>query len=319
MPTEAERALQRLLHPPLTLSEPTLDAPATPPFRIREPGLYKIDAAHYHADPCPEPSLSASLARTLLVDSPWHAKHAHPRLTAQPTVEESESLDLGTVAHALLLEGIDRAIVFEFTDWRTQLARDARDLARAKGKIPLLRKHAGEIAAMLRARHAQLAEHVAGRFMFQGGGSPEVTLVWQEDNGIWCRALVDWLRVGHLDDYKTTRGSAGFQACEKRMVLENDAWALKAAFYVRGAEKVLGDVITLRYAVQELYAPYALNVVGLQPSAQFIGQRQAQAAIDLWGECLRANHWPGYPTETMEVGMGEWAEAKWMAKEERGY
>ena len=36
--------------------------------------------AEYHADPAPEPSLSRSLAHTLLTRSPRHAWQAHPRL-----------------------------------------------------------------------------------------------------------------------------------------------------------------------------------------------------------------------------------------------
>ena len=49
--------------------------------RVPGPGIYPgISAADYHADCAPEPSLSSSIARTLLAQSPLHAYHAHPRM-----------------------------------------------------------------------------------------------------------------------------------------------------------------------------------------------------------------------------------------------
>ena len=50
---------------------------------INTPGIYEIPATEYHADPCPEPSLSASVARTLIDRSPLHAWMKHPKLGGQ--------------------------------------------------------------------------------------------------------------------------------------------------------------------------------------------------------------------------------------------
>ena len=74
------------------------------PDTISTPGIYEIPAALYHADPCPEPSLSASVARTLIERSALHAKMQHPRFGREERPVTS-GMALGTAAHAVILEG----------------------------------------------------------------------------------------------------------------------------------------------------------------------------------------------------------------------
>src|SRR3972149_6692059 len=87
----------------------------------------------------PAQSLSASVAPLLLTRSARHAWLAHPRLNPAWAPEATEQTDLGTLAHALLLEQDDsRLVVVEADDWRTKAARLARVQALAAGKPPLL-------------------------------------------------------------------------------------------------------------------------------------------------------------------------------------
>ena len=48
---------------------------------------YDMTTDEYHADPCPEPSLSASIAETIWRESPNHARNEHPRLN--PNFEQT--------------------------------------------------------------------------------------------------------------------------------------------------------------------------------------------------------------------------------------
>src|SRR5262245_50563917 len=80
---------------------------SVPMTMIDGPGIYDIPLAEYLADPCPAPSLSASIAHILLSQSPRHAWEAHPRLNPHYEPEEAEAFDLGTAAHAYLLEGAE--------------------------------------------------------------------------------------------------------------------------------------------------------------------------------------------------------------------
>jgi hypothetical protein len=281
--------------------------------RITTPGIYKMRAAEYHADPCLEPSLSSTIARVLCDSAPAHAQHAHPRLNLQNVEEEAEHFDIGTAAHAILLEGEAAVTVIDAKDWRTNAAKDARDAARAAGKLPLLAKIWADVQAMVAAARVQLAAHHDGRAMFLNG-EPEQTLIWREED-LWCRARLDWLRDGAIDDYKTTSASANPEVLSR--TLFGNGWDIQAAFYLRGLKAITGIDAAFRFACQETYAPYALSVVALGPDAMMLAEKKILWALDLWRECLQSNRWPAYPTQTAYASLPPWVESAWLEKELR--
>ena len=136
---------------------------------ITEPGVYDIPAEIYHADPCPEPSLSSSVATALIDRSPRHAWQAHPRLNPVHEPDNRQDFDLGKAAHALLLEGRDVAEIVDAADYRTKAAREARDAAYAAGKTPLLAHQWQDVEAMIKAAIAQLAAHTDSDGIFEIG------------------------------------------------------------------------------------------------------------------------------------------------------
>src|SRR4051812_20090402 len=113
------------------------------------PGYHIIPMERYLADPCVVPSLSASVAVTLLRESARKAWFRHPRLNPSYAQREETKFDLGTATHAMLLEGANVIEVCEFDDWRTKDARARRDAARLAGRVPLLRKHHDDVMAMV--------------------------------------------------------------------------------------------------------------------------------------------------------------------------
>jgi hypothetical protein len=278
-----------------------------------KPGIYTMSASAYHADPCPDPSLSSSIAKLLCHSSPAHTRQAHPRLNTAAVDEEAECFDVGTAAHAIVLEGTAAVEVIDAKDWRTNQAKDARDAARKAGKIPLLAKVWADVQAMVAATRAQLDAHYDGRHMFKDG-TAEQTILWQED-GVWCRARLDWLRAGSIDDYKTTSASANPEVLSR--TLFGNGWDIQAAFYLRGLKAVLGIDATFRFACQETYAPYALSVVALGPDAMMLAEKKVLYAIELWRECLASNRWPAYPTQTAYASLPTWIESAWLEKEMR--
>lgn len=173
-------------------------------------GIHTLSAADYHRDLIDDkrPSLSASIAHILTTSSPKHAWTAHPKLNPDWQPREEEKFDIGKAAHALLLEGEAAVRVIPFDDWRTNAAKDEREAARAEGRIPLLAKHWEGVEAMRAAAYGQLEGLDVQPTLFTDG-KPEQTLVW-EDNGVLCRARLDWLRTDltAIDDLKTTSASA---------------------------------------------------------------------------------------------------------------
>ncbi len=279
---------------------------------ISTPGIYTISADEYHEDPAPAPSLSASIVKALVNESPLHAWTKHPRLNPNVEREEAKHLDLGTLAHALLLEGRDVAVLVPYESYRTNAARELRDNARAAGKCPILAHEMPAVEAMISACRLQLAGHAEASDAFIDG-KPEQTIVWQEPNGIWCRCRPDWLHdtSAVIDDYKTTSGSAHPSQISRNMF--RDGWPITAAWYLRGLRAVMGIDATYRFVCQETYQPYALSVVSCDPATLALANDQVEWAIDEWSRCLNSGRWPGYANRIMYPELPTWEQEKWMA------
>ena len=283
------------------------------------PGIYEIAAERYHADPAPAPSLSASIANLMLSRSPRHAWEAHPQLNPDYEPDNRRDFDLGSAAHAALLEGSSQIEVIEASDYRTVAAREARDAALAQGKLPLLPHQWNDVQAMVSVAIRRLARAHDETASFRNHGAPERMLIWQEGE-TWCRSLVDWLPDDPREpiwDYKTTGGSAHPDAWGRQI------WSLgydvQAAFYLRGRRAIMGDRASreFRFVVQEADPPYALSIVALTPGAVDLAERKVQRAIDLWTRCLAEDRWPGYPAQTCYVDAPAWHETRWAEAVER--
>jgi hypothetical protein len=261
---------------------------------ITHPGVYRMPIHEYIADPAPEPSLNAGTAHRILEESPRHAWEQHPRLNPHYKNTESSRLDLGTIAHALLLEHDDsRVVVIAAEDWRTRAAKEERDTARALGKLPILKSLYEDAKEMVTvARREIAASELASAFE---EAIPEQTLIWEHD-GIWCRsrpdkATKDW-RV--LFDYKTCAGTSHPAAFGRKAIMQH-GYDLQAALGLEGA-KHLGDPrdCTFVFIVQEIEKPYAVSFVSLSPTWIHLAQAKLQMAMSIWKGCLRTNEWPAY-------------------------
>lgn len=290
-----------------------------------KPGIYSLSSAAYHADElgCDAPCLSASIASILLRDSPKHAYAAHP-LLGGGTREESETFDLGTAAHAYILEGdesryhiVDATYLSgprkgeQVTDWTAKGAQEQRDVARAAGKIPMLPKHIENVRTMSKAVRAQLAAFTDTPAPLTNG-KPEQVLVWFEpDHGVWCKSRLDWLHDDYstIDDLKTTTTA---QPDAFTRALYGRGGDLQAAMYLRGLKAITGVDATFRYIVAENSYPFAVSVCALGPEALAHASDQVEQAIQKWAQCLKADHWPGYPTRTCYLEPPAWAIARFM-------
>lgn len=279
------------------------------------PAIFHFPAADYHRDPAPAASLSSSIARKLLDQSPRHAWWAHPRLNLDmPPQEPTAAQEEGSILHAMVLEPAAEPIwePMEFDNFLTKAAKEARDAARADGLIPILARRLDGLQACAQAVHRQLAEHEASDAFTDG--MPERTLLWQEETEhgpIWCRALVDWLGNGpnpRLDDLKTVAQSAEPMAWAKK--LSTDGYAFQAAFYCRGAQALGLAPRSFRFVVVEREPPYCLSVVSLGPQLEEFAGQQVERAIAAWGRCLHTDEWPGYTRAIYEGEAAAWAVAQ---------
>lgn len=269
-----------------------------------------ITADDYHRDQIGRtPSLSSTVARKLLYESPAHAKAAHPRLTPQPVTKESDAFDLGTAVHALLLEDTVAVRVCDFKDWRTNAAKEAKEEARAEGLIPMLSHQWDACQEMVDAVRPQF-DDIADPAPFTDG-SPEVTVSW-EDAGVLCRARFDWVYTSApvIDNLKTTSRSAEPSRFARRLFSPDLGYDVQAAFYLRGARAALGGEHEYRWIVMETERPYEVSVVSLAPDALAIADAKVDLALARWKECLASGVWPGYDRRVHYAEAPPWEEAK---------
>jgi hypothetical protein len=289
-------------------------------MNIRKAGVYDLSSDEYHNDPCAEPSLSSGMAKTMLEKSPRHAWMNSRRLNPNHEPENRTLFDLGRAVHSTILGADNDIVIVNAANYTTKAAQEAKRLAYAEGRTPVLPHQMAEINAMASAVRAQLAMHLEADEAFVPGlGKPEQTLVWQEPNGVWCRARLDWRPNGGnvFPDLKSTGASANPDLWGSRTLFDS-GFDVQAAFYCRGIRAVLGvHDPHFRFVVAENEPPYALSVIELTPAAMAMASRKAEAAIDIFGWCLRNDRWPGYPARVCYVDPPAWAERKWIEREER--
>ncbi len=273
-----------------------------------------VSSELYHADAILEgPTLSSSVAKLLVSASPAHARAAHPKLRVTPIRESEEKFELGTVVHSLLLQGLEVAEVMDYKDWRSGPAKEARDLARAHGRIPMLGHQWDEVKAMVDAIATQLADLDMDPIPFTDG-QPEQTMVWDED-GVTCRARIDWLHTnGDVCDLKSTsRYAVGWD----RGPLYDHGCDIQAALYTRGLVKLTGRAPEWTWIVAETKPPYGLIPYRLTASVLAIGDAKVEMALAKWRRGISSGEWPAYPPTVVDAELPPWIESRWLEREAR--
>lgn len=299
---------------------------------VTAPGLYRMTEAAYHADPCPVPSLSRSIAEKLLLESPRHAFAAHPRLTKQDDEEDKNSRvrDIGSAAHALLLRQPTEIAILDYKDFKKKAAQEEREEAQERGAIPLLSKDYDTAVGMFEMAKRELAdnEHAAIRALANPVDDEatfnEVTAAWIDRCGDhWARARMDRISVTAeritVIDYKTTELSAA--PTEVARAIFNNKYHFQDAFYRRGIRHLFPEIdrhekkLSFLFIVQEQFAPFEITVTEIDAAGRVLGEKMASDAFMLWRKCHAENWWPGYPKGTVRAEMPPYIETNWLARE----
>ena len=282
---------------------------------IAKPGLYlNVSSADYFADPAPRPSLTQSIAKIILDECPRLAWKAHPRLNPNFKPNNDRKFDVGNIAHTLMIGRGKEITILEYDDWRTNAAKDARELAAKQGKLAVLHKHYSLAEAMVKSAREQFELRGHDDLFCVGNG--EVMALWKEGE-IWLRQLIDWLDPQRVvvADYKTTDESAAPHKVARKML--NDGWYIQAAMAERGLNfTVRVEPRTYLFVVQETREPYLLSVVETPEAWLTMGRKMLGAAFNIWRECIAEDRWPGYPLQNIVPEFPAWAEAQWLDREQ---
>lgn len=281
---------------------------STATVTIDQPGLYP-DVSHedYHADPVLGGSLSSSEAKLLIPPScpakyRWHKDHGGRRAT--------RAMDLGSAAHLQLLGTGPALVVIDAPDYRKKAAQTAKAEAQAAGAVPLLAHEHATVEAMA---HAIRRHPVAGPLFAPGTGTPEQTIVWQDEiSGVWCRCRVDWLRQSRpgrrliVPDFKTC---ATADPNELRPTFARLGYHQSAAHYLDGIRAIGYDPDPVfLFVCQEREPPYLVTVVELDATALRIGAARNAWARSIYADCTTRDHWPPYVEGVEQLSLPRWVE-----------
>lgn len=271
--------------------------------------VYGMPAATYHTDPCEVPSLTASMAHVLVSKSPMHAWLLHPRLGGKRR-EATREMNMGTLAHALLLGCEHELVVVQADDWRSQAARDLRDAARAAGQVPCLQRELDEARTAVKGVRARL-----NALKMKLSGKSEVSIFWSEqaDDGstVQCRGRIDHLLLTKqraiIYDLKSCR-SAHPKACQMHAFAYG--YDIQAAAYRSALAHVLPKYAgreEFRFLFAELEEPYAVTPCAPAGTLRELGSRRWRRAINTWAACTASKKWPGYAEGLLQLEAPHWA------------
>jgi len=271
--------------------------------RLEHPSVvYDLDEEIYHADGlCPEPSLSSTMAKTILQP----AGPARLREVLRNGSPRKPEFDFGSAAHSRIL-GRGQEIVALDGDARTKAYKEAKAAAEAEGKLAL---KSADVEAIDRMADAILDHELAAELLTAGQGLPEVSMFGiDEQTGRWGRGRIDFLHSRNMVvDYKTTRSVDGHQFA--RSAWEFGYWT-QAAHYIRLGQQLdlLDDDPTWLLVAQEKTAPYLVRVFEFRDEELDYGHAQIRRAFDLWDRCLTTGEWPAYPQIPTILTAPSWAD-----------
>jgi PDDEXK-like domain of unknown function (DUF3799) len=301
------------------VAERVLDRVA-PVERITKPGIFlDFPTNAYFDDPCPTPSLTQSIAKILIDQSPAHARLEHPRLRPPATDDdEGEKYTtpkaIGNAAHSMMMGRGKEIAEGKFNNWMTKEAKTFRAEQEAAGKTVILSKHLSRAMDMVKAARAQL-DAIGWHEAFTDGQG-EVVIAWREGS-TWFRSMIDWMSSPtRLYDYKT--GAVSFAPHAIPLKMEGDGWHIQGAMQERGLDILVPDTAgrrKFRFAAQENYPPYALVGVELDEHWLTMGRKKLAYAVELWQRCMAANGWPAYPSEVLRPVYPGFKETQWLDRE----
>lgn len=261
--------------------------------------ILDISPDEYHTDPT-GPTLSASAAKTLIMQSPAHCWSEHPKLGAAPR-ESTDAQDAGTLIHYLLLGRGPTIDIIDADSYRTNVAKELRDESLAAGRVPVLRhKHeSAERAA------ATLRQRIADHGIDLSAGRNEVAIEFEEnglEGPVKCRCLIDHLELGNaliVDVKKIVSADKGTRDRHGFIYGMDIQHASNVSAVTKLEPELLGRV-DFKFLFVEVDPPYAVVPCPVSGAFAALGESRWLRAVQLWERCLARDEWPCYEPSPLE-------------------
>lgn len=221
--------------------------------------------------------------------------------------EHKKAYDVGTLAHALILEGgLDHLIVeVDADDYRTKAAREARDSAYAENKIPVNHSEWATMMQPIHGMQAAVYHHDIARDLLTDH-DPEVSIFW-EQYGVPMKARIDALHQskGIAVDLKTVRSA---RPNDVRKQISDLGYYVQQQHYLNGLKAVTGFDMDWYFVTVGKEAPHPVSVHKMSPDALEQAQARIEYAIARYKQA-QEHGWTGY-TAVYEQQLTPWERIK---------
>ncbi len=276
-------------------------------------------------------ALSAGVIHTLNTQCPkaaWYESHLNARSIDVDEDDDTAESDTGSVSHQILLEGSrDCCAIINPEDhpaektgaiprgWTNKSIRQARDTARAAGKIPMMPASMNKCMRIVESAREYIdslrtTEPAIWGALQPDGGQSELSVFFEQE-GILSRMRPDRISndrriVVHL---KTTATN-----------VEPEAWArtqmagywLTAAWYRLGIDLTFGVPDSQHFfLVVGQKPPHLCSLIGVDPAGMAHGVEQMDVGFREWQRCVAANRFPGYPARAVYPEVPAYEIARW--------
>lgn len=248
-----------------------------------------------------KPELSQSVLKTILAQSPAHARYSMDNPT-----ESTPAQRLGTAAHTRILEGAEvfakRYAVAPSCDRRTKEGKATYEdfLAEHGGKEIISADDRTQIEGMAVA----VETHPLAGALFKGG-VPEVS-AFGSINGASIKGRFDYFHQADsvIVDFKTCLDASHDEA---------QRYAVKYGLHVQ--QFVYSEIyrsITGRlpadfvFVLVEKNPPFGVAVIRLTKEAVEAARSQVVKALEIWTQCEQSGVWPAYGDNVITVDLPAW-------------
>jgi hypothetical protein len=282
--------------------------------------ILNVTEAAYHADPCVRPSLSQSIAHTLVTESPRHAWLEHPRLGGNKDRVATNAMDEGAILHKLLLGAGAQFEMVVADDWRTNAAKAAREAIQESGKIAIL-AHKFE---KLKTAADRIFQNAANQgFPFGGHSELAIEFVDYADQikrtrEVLCRCRIDQVRKDHIIYDVKKVASANPKDIARKFV--EFGYDIQAHAYTRAYEQLVPEALgrsEFIFLFCETEPPYEVVPARLDGCHTEIGKRRWNKALALWDKLLTEGSypWPGYSDGAITLVPPQWVISQELGEE----
>ena len=231
-----------------------------------------ISTDNYHK----RPEWSYSSMKKIIDSGVDYAVAAKQGLLGEP---QSPYIDLGQLAHMLVLGGEDTFAICEYPDFRTKVAREWRDEQLADGKNIVTQEQFKTVEQMVN----NIENHPLSQDLLLGSDwKHEVEMYARTSDGVDLRGKADALRVKDsaltITDIKTT---AQFDKFARAASWNH--YDLQAAVYTligSASQKIDAGLVNYYFCVAETIAPFRVKY--WHASLEFLeaGERKLRNCID---------------------------------------